>query len=75
MRINGIVLSSIIITNILTANPNQTAAERISIREAVVGLPKLAKNNDVIISINKMEINNIRQVVKIVASLEVEEEM
>ena len=33
------------------------------------------KNNDVIISINNREINNIRQVVKIVASLEVEEEI
>ena len=33
------------------------------------------KNNDVIISINNREINNIREVVKIVASLEVEEEI
>ena len=38
MKINGIVLSSIIITNIIVANPNNTASERISSSEALLGL-------------------------------------
>ena len=38
MRIKGIVLSSIIITNIIISSPNNTASERVSSSEALLGL-------------------------------------